>query len=117
MNSIIKNLHSQLESVYKVIDPKLDELVEKYRVQYKKETDKEPSDFAIECFRLGLVYDFQRSLYKHLEVNDKVHVLSHRYSAGSIVISLSVLRNETEYHLETSVIYAGGYNIQRYDLS
>lgn len=102
------------EQILKSIKPKIDQMVEESIKWLEKQQKRPVTKFDREYTRLSIIYDMVRSIEKYTEPTDELKSISAKGSPkGSIVIDSDIIRDGKIHNMYTSVIFAGGYNIQR----
>lgn len=114
LNEANVNKNRLIESILNNIEPVVLKLLEKYKEDYVKEFEKEPSEFSLLDFKLSLISDLLRSIEKYTLPTDELIESKVRIGIkGNFEVDLKVSRNNIEYNLFTEAITAGGYNIMR----
>lgn len=108
------NTNTLIESILNNIEPVVLKLLEKYKEDYFKEFEKEPSKFSLLSFKLSLISDLLRSIEKYTLPTDELIESKVRLGIkGNFEVGLKISRNNLVYALSTEAITAGGYNIMR----
>ena len=95
------------------IQPIVNQIIEKYEKNAEKE-GKPFTNYDRHFTELGLKYDLLKSLGSYTKPTDKLMYQKVSNSKkGTLVIEAIIDRDGVRYSLNTEVIYAGGYNIQR----
>ncbi len=102
-----------LQPILEAAQPKIDEMVAHFKGWYLTVFEMEASAYDIELYRIGIVSDFIGAFGRYIRVSDHVVFNNVRSEKGVLVFTIAVVRDGVENHLSTSVIIAGGYNIQR----
>lgn len=106
--------NSAINEVLVLVHPQLEAKVELYKQAALKKENPCWTNFHEEMTALGLVFDMVKALGKHIKPTDTLSNTSFRTTAGVFKIETNVHRDGERYFLETRMIDAGGYNIQRY---
>jgi len=107
VGSLMADILSQLE-------PTIERLLEQARTSYEEKFGRPMTAWDETLTRLQMTYDLSRSIEAYVLPTDRLISLKAQGSPkGSIVIEGTISRDGVEHDLSTSVIYAGGYNIQR----
>lgn len=111
-NYIGKFRNSNINIILEIAEPKIQEMTEKYIQKYFETESIYPTNFAIEMYKIGLIYDLVKALSKYIEDTDELTKFELSANKGIFVIIGSVTRNGVKYFIYTDMILAGGYNIQ-----
>lgn len=104
--------NSNIIKVLEVAKPKIEERTEKYIQEVLKEEERYPSEFAIEMYQLGLIYDLVSALSKYIYDSDNLTYIELFTQKGIYVMKCLVIRSCITYSIDTEIILAGGHNIQ-----
>lgn len=103
-----------MEDILSQLEPTIERLLEQARKSYEERFDRPMTAWDETITRLQMTYDLSRSIEAYVLPTDRLISLKAQGSPkGSIVIEGTISRDGVEHDLSTSVIYAGGYNIQR----
>lgn len=103
-----------IQSILERIEPTITSMLERAVKAYEEEFKRPMSQWEQEMTRLQIIYDLARSIEAYTATGDQlIQVSASGSPKGSIVISAQVERNGVLHPINTDVIYAGGYNIQR----
>jgi hypothetical protein len=96
------------------MSPTLDKMLQRIKIDYEKRYDRAFTSHDKKLTRLLLEKDIVKSFSTYTQPIDILKTFKIAGSkSGQLVISAIIERDSIEYQHETSVIYAGGYNVQR----
>jgi len=105
---------SLMEDILSQLEPVIERLLEQAHRSYEERFDRPMTAWDETLTRLQMTYDLGRSIEAYVLPTDRLISLKAQGSPkGSIVIECTVSRDSVEHDLSTTVIYAGGWNIQR----
>lgn len=118
MNSLQSRLNESLSNdcigqILKVCESDIADMVNSSINVYEKQFDTVATKYDYENFRLKFIYKLLIALSKNIMSSDTLINCSINGSmSGSLIINATIERSNISYQFSTSVIYAGGYNIQ-----
>lgn len=109
-----QDIVGQIESK---LEDKINEIIKATEDAEFARTGLQISDYEKELLRLSLLQDMFNSIGKYVEETDELVAFNVNQSLkGNFTIQMNINRDGQVRHLETDVIYAGGYNIQKLHL-
>jgi len=103
-----------VQDLLEKLEPTIQRMIDRAKDSYFQQYEREMTDWDIEYTRVIIIWQLLRSIEIYTLPTDTLVNISSRGSAnGTIVIDATIKRDGQLYALETDVIYAGGYNIQR----
>ncbi len=103
-----------MEDILSQLEPVIERLLEQARKSYEERFDRPMTAWEETLTRLQMTYDLGRSIEAYTLPSDGLINLTAKGSPkGSIVIGCTISRDGVEHDMSTTVIYAGGWNIQR----
>ncbi|NCB03365.1 MAG: NUDIX hydrolase, partial [Spirochaetia bacterium] len=109
-----QDIVGQIESK---LEDKINEIIKATEDAEFARTGFHISDYEKEILRLSLLQDMFNSIGKYIEDTDELIDFKVNQSLkGNFTIQMSIKRDGQPRYLETDVIYAGGYNIQKLHL-
>jgi len=106
----MKNLINQILESQEILDHQ-NRVVENARNQAVEE-GRHFTEWAEKMERFAVVFDLVRSLGKYTKPTDRVIEFHSANYNGSIEITAKIERDGKSYYFSTSLILAGGYNVQ-----
>jgi hypothetical protein len=92
----------------------IDNLLKEYEKYYEKNFERPMSDYDRMLSRLTIVSDMVKSIENYTQDGDVLKSIKSSVSPkGNLEIDAVINRDGKDHYLNTEVIYAGGYNIQR----
>lgn len=106
-SSIVKEIINKLSD-------DIDNLLKEYEKYYEKNFERPMSDYDRMLSRLTIISDMVKSIESYTQDGDILKSVSSSVSPkGNLEINAVIERDGKDHRLDTEVIYAGGYNIQR----
>lgn len=104
---------SLIELLIEKLKPMVDEMVDESKKEFEEKFNRPMKPIDEEYSRLNIIYDMVSALEKYTKPDDTLISFNARGSVkNNIEISAIIERDNNKYSFVTSVIYAGGYNIQ-----
>lgn len=111
MESVSNNI---IEKILDALDIEIFDLLERYETFYLKQYNRNMRPFERKLTRLYIIHDMVRSIERYTKPDDTlIAINSNRSNKNNLEIHATIKRNDEVYYLDTEVIYAGGYNIQK----
>jgi hypothetical protein len=107
----LANLNKKIEEL---TEAEVQANIERAKQSHIQTFESPMSEYDIKLTRLIITMNLIRSFEAYTLPTDRIQRFSVKGSAnGTLVISSSITRGDESFFLETDVIYAGGWNIQR----
>jgi hypothetical protein len=106
---------SLISEIIEALEPfAISNLIDLHKQSYFKQFGTEMDSRGLMLCRLHILSDLSKSIEKYTANGDKlISIGSSVSNKGNLEIVAMIERDGRVYRLETEVIYAGGYNIQR----
>lgn len=96
------------------LEQTLEEMLQKIEATFIEKGEKPFTPWQSEMYKLNLVYDLIKSVESYTLPGDTlISINSTKSHKGNLEISAKINRGNESFYLNTEVIYAGGYNIQK----
>jgi len=103
-----------LETIIEKSNSWINTIIKKVNDHNIQKNGKALSKYDKQCLRLDMVYKMATSINKYTLPTDKLKSFTANLDCGNVTINAIIIRDEREYTLTTDVIYAGGWNKQRF---
>lgn len=106
-------MNQLVAEVLEKIEPVVQHIVTKFEDWHLETFERPAKKYDLEWRRLMATYELVRSIETYaLSTDELVEITHHIGNNGNVVVSALIKRLDAQYHFQTDVIYAGGYNIQ-----
>lgn len=105
--------YANLTAVIETAQPLIDDKVAAYKLAYKEEHERDPSELQVAMYERGLVAHFVTAFGRYIKDTDLVEVNSFKSGrAGVLVFDVTVTREGIAVGMITEMIVAGGHSVQ-----